>query len=149
MRVGTQDIAEQLLVLLARAALGLFLSGILGLGLYLVLIVPIVHSIWETKDINFALVSVLAIGLGAGVGSFIAWLDRDLTRSATLLMLFLAIAACLIGAWIGLHESRDVYKLVGKPGIPALTRIVFGAMIAGSALNLPFWILKIVRSPRI
>ncbi len=148
MRVGIQDITEQLVVLLARAALGLFLSGTFGLGLY-ILILPIVQSIWEIKDINFALMGVLTIGFGAGVGSFLAWLNRDLDRAATLLMLFLAIAAALIGGWIGLHESRDVYKLGGKPGIPALTGIWIGAVLGGNLLNLPFWIAKTVRSPRL
>ncbi len=149
MRVSVQDIAEQLLVLLARAALGLFCSLILGLGLYVVIVIPVVHSIWEVKDIEFGLVAILAIGLGSGVGGFLAWLDRDLPRAAILLMLLLTVASSLVGAWIGLQESRDVYKMVGIPGSPALTRIVVGAMIGGNILNLAFWILKIVRNPRI
>ena len=149
MRADLQDIAEQILIFVARAALGLFLAVILGVGPYIVLVIPVVHSIWEVKDINFGLVAVLAIGFGTGVGSFLAWLDRDLARPAMLLMLLLAIAFSIIGAWIGLHESRDVYKLVGNPGSPALTGIAVGAMIGGNAINLPFWILKAVRSPRL
>ena len=148
MRVGIQDIAEQLAVLLARAALGLFLSGTFGLGLYIV-ILPVVESIWAIKDINFALMGVLTVGFGAGVGSFLAWLNRDLDRPATLLMLFLSIAAAAIGAWIGLLENRDAFKLGGLPGIPALTGITVGAILGGNLLNLPFWILKTIRNPRI
>ncbi len=148
MRADLQDIAEQIVVLLARAALGLFLSGVFGLGLY-ILLLPIVQSFWQIKDINFALLGVLTIGFGAGVGSFLAWLNRDLDRSATLLMLFLAIAAALIGGWIGLHENRDAFILGGQPGIPALTGIVIGAVLGANILNLPFWILKTVRNPRV
>ena len=148
MRVGIQDIAEQLAVLIARAALGLFLSGIFGLGLY-ILILPIIQSIWEVKDINFALMGVLTVGFGAGVGSFLAWLNRDLDRAATLLMLFLSIAAALIAGWIGLHESRDVFKLGGLPGIPALTGISIGAILGANLLNLPFWIAWSIRNPGI
>lgn len=148
MRVGIQDIAEQLAILLARAALGLFLSGVFGLGLY-ILMLPIVQSIWQIKDINFALMGVLTVGFGAGVGSFLGWLNRDLDRAATLLMLFLTLAAALVGGWIGLHESRDVFKLGGLPGIPALAGIIYGAILGANLLNLPFWILKTIRSPRI
>ena len=149
MRVGIQDIAEQLLVLLARAALGLFLSATIGAGLYIVIALPIAHSFWEVSDIDFSTLAVLVIGLGAGVGGFLAWLDRDLTLSATLIMLLLAVALSLVGAWIGLQESRDVYKMVGQTGSPALTRIIIGAMLGGNIFNLTFWILKIVRNPRI
>ncbi len=149
MRADLQDIAEQLAVLLARAALALFLSLTLGVGLYIVLIIPIIHSLWQVKDINFALVAVLTIGLGVAVGSFLAWLNRDLARPTLLLILFLTIAAALIGAWIGLHDSRDTFKLVGQPGSPALTGITLGAIIGANILNLPLWILKTIRHPRL
>ncbi len=148
MRVGFQDIAEQLLILLARAALGLFLAGVFGLGLY-ILLLPIVQSIWQIKDINFALMGVLTVGFGAGVGSFLAWLNRDLHRSRTLLILLLSIAAAAIGAWIGLHENRDAFKLGGLPGIPALTGIVIGAVLGANLLNIPIWIAWSIRNPRL
>ncbi|MXY21181.1 MAG: hypothetical protein F4Y49_07580 [Dehalococcoidia bacterium] len=148
MRVGIQDIAEQLAVLLARAALGLFLAGVFGLGLY-ILLLPVVQSFWQIKDINFALLGVLTVGFGAGVGSFLAWLNRDLHLSKTLLILFLSIVAATIGAWIGLHENRDAFKLGGMPGIPALTGIVIGAILGANLLNVPIWIAWSIRNPRI
>ena len=148
MRADLQDIAEQAAVLLARAALGLFLAGVFGLGLY-ILLLPIVQSFWQIKDINFALLGVLTVGFGAGVGSFLAWLNRDLSLAATLCMMFLAIAAAMIGAWIGLHENRDAFILGGQPGIPALTGIVIGAVLGGNLLNIPFWIAWSIRNPRV
>ena len=148
MRATPQDIAEQLLILTARAALGLFLSGIFGLGLY-ILLLPIVQSFWQIKDINFALLGVLTVGLGAGLGGFLAWLNRDLHRSQTLLILSLSIAAAMIGAWIGLHENRDAFKLGGLPGIPALTGIVIGATLGANLLNIPIWIAWTIRHPRL
>ena len=75
MRVGTQDIAEKLLLLAAHAALGIFFSGAFGLLLYIVM-VPIVQSFWSIADINFALLAVLTIGFGATVGTFLAWLEQ-------------------------------------------------------------------------
>ena len=148
MRVGPQEIAEKLLILVAHAALGIFLSGVLGLLLYIVM-VPIVQSFWSNVDINFALLGVLTIGLGASAGSFLGWLNRDLSRSTLLIILLLTLAVTLLTAWAGLHNSRDVVKLVGKPGIPALTGIVVGAIIGGNALNLLFWTLRTFRDPRL
>ena len=148
MRVGTQDIAEKLLLLLAHTALGIFFSGAFGLLLYVVM-VPIVQSFWSIADINFALMAVLTIGFGASVGTFLAWLNRDLSRSTLLLILFLTLAATLLAAWVGLHNSRDVFKHVGKPGIPALIGVVVGAILGGNALNLALWVVRTVRNPRL
>ena len=148
MRVGAQDIAEKLLLLVAHAALGIFLSGVLGLLLYIVM-VPIVQSFWSVADINFALMAVLTIGFGASVGSFLAWLNRDLSRSTLLLIMFLTLAATLLAAWLGLHNSRDVFKHVGKPGIPALIGVVVGAILGGNALNLALWVVRTIRNPRL
>ena len=148
MRVGTQDIVEKLLLLLAHAALGIFFSGAFGLLLYIVM-VPIVQSFWSIADINFALLAVLTIGSGATVGTFLAWLNRDLSRSTLLLILFLTLAATLLSAWVGLHNSRDVFKHIGKPGIPALIGIVVGAILGGNALNMALWVVRAVRNPRI
>ena len=84
MRVSAQDVVEKLLLLAAHAALGIFFSGAFGLLLYVVM-VPIVQSFWSIADINFALLAVLTIGSGATVGTFLAWLNRDLSRSTLLL----------------------------------------------------------------
>lgn len=148
MQVGAHEIFEKLLLLAAHVAVGLFLSGTLGLGLYIVTL-PIVQSIWRVADINFALLSVLTIGFGASVGAFLAWLKRDLGGRTLALILLLTLAAALLAAWGGLHNSRDEFKLVGKPGIPALTGIVVGAMLGGNALNMLLWIARTVRNPRL
>lgn len=148
MRVEAQEIFEKLLLLAAHVAVGLFLSGTLGLGLYIVTL-PIVQSFWRVADINFALLAVLTIGCGASVGAFLAWLKRDLGVRTLALILLLTLAATLLAAWGGLHNSRDEFKLVGKPGIPALTGIVVGAMLGGNALNLLMWIARTVRDPRL
>ncbi len=148
MRVGLQDILEKLVMLLAHASLGVFASGVLGLLLYIVML-PIVQSIWSVADINFALMGVLTIGFGASVGTFLGWLNRDLSRPALAAVLALTVAVTLLTAWAGLHESRDVFKHVGKPGIPALTGIVVGSILGGNALNLVLWTVRSIRNPRL
>ena len=148
MRVGLQEIAEKLLLLAAHTALGVFLSGVLGLLLYVVML-PVVQSIWSIAEINFALMGVLTIGFGSGVGCFLGWFSRDFSRSALLIILLLTLAVTLLAAWGGLHNSRDVFKHVGKPGIPALTGIVIGAILGGNALNMALWVVRTARNPRL
>ena len=148
MRVGPQEIVEKLLLLAVHTSVGLFLSGVLGLLLYIVML-PIVQSFWSVADINFALMGVLTIGFGASVGSFLGWLNRDLSRLTLLAIMLLTLAVTLLAAWAGLHNSRDVFKLVGKPGIPALTGIVVGAILGGNALNMLLWAVRTVRNPRL
>ena len=147
-RVEVQDLLEKFVMLLAHTSLGVFFSGALGLLLYIVML-PIVQSFWSVADINFALMGVLTIGTGASVGTFLAWLNRDLSRTALAAVLALTVAVTLMTAWAGLHESRDVFKHVGKPGIPALTGIVVGAILGGNALNLVLWTVRTVRNPRL
>ena len=73
--------------MLARLALALFLSAVLGILLYAVTL-PIVQSLAGITDINFPLFGVLAIGTGAGIGSYLGWLNRNLNIRLLVLVLF-------------------------------------------------------------
>ncbi len=139
---------EGVLLFAARVLLGLFLSVVFGVLLYLVL-VPAVESIWEIGYINFALMGVVTVGFGAGVGSFLGWLGRGSRPSLLLLMLVLSLAASMTGAWGGLLNSEDAFKLGGLPGIPAVTGIVVGATLGGNIFNVAVWLFTTVRDPRI
>ena len=90
---------------------------------------------------------VLAVGIGGGVGTFLGWFSRDFSRRELVFLLLLTVTATLIGAWIGLHSSRDAFKLVGRPGIPALTGIVVGAILSGNILRLCLWTISAARNP--
>jgi hypothetical protein len=135
-------------VFAARAAVGLLLSSLFGVLLYLIL-VPVVESIWKIGYINFALMGVVAIGFGAGVGSFLGWLDRDSRPWLLLVTLVLSLAASMIGGWGGLLNGEDDFKLGGLPGIPALTGIVIGATLGGNIFNVAVWLFTALRNPRI
>lgn len=132
----------------ARAAVGLLLSSLFGVLLYLIL-VPVVESIWKIGYINFALMGVVTIGFGAGVGSFLGWLDRDSRPWLLLVTLVLSLAASMIGGWGGLLNGEDDFKLGGLPGIPALTGIVIGATLGGNIFNAAVWLFTALRNPRI
>ncbi len=132
----------------ARAALGFFLAGVFGVLLYLIT-VPIVESVWEIGFINFALMGVLTIGFGAGVGSFLGWMDRDSHPWLLLVTLVLSLAASMIGGWMGLLEGEDDFKLGGLPGIPAITGIAIGATLGGNIFNVAVWLFTTLRDPRV
>ena len=76
-----------------------------------------IENLSRIISINFAMLWVLIIGTGAGIGSFLGWLNRDLGLRYLMLVLFLNMAATLLGAWDGQHNSRDVFQLSGVLGI--------------------------------
>ncbi len=139
---------EYLLIFAALAALGLFLSATLGLGLYIIAL-PIVQSIWEVSEINFALMGVLIVGIGAAAGSYLAWTSSIPNSWWLVTILLLTLAASMIGAGIGLYDSRDVFKLVGKPGIPALTGITVGATLGANLFGMAVRAVRTAYRPRI
>ena len=146
---GLQDLLEIVIVLAARAALGFFLSTILGWILYAITL-PIVQAISQISEFNVGLIGgVLVFGFGAGVGSFLGWFNRDLSRSVFLLMLFLSLVSALLGAWGGLYNSRDVIDVIGVLGSPALMGIFVGANLGGNIFNITIGVLRAVRSPRV
>ena len=90
-------------------------------------------------------------GTGAAVGAFLAWLDRDATLTKYLFLLIVALIAAFVGASIGLQRGTelDAYKLVGTPGIPALSVAIIGAVLGA---NIPLVVIGLVngiRDPRI
>ncbi len=145
---GIDNVLQNLFVVAARAALGFFLSSVFGVLLYLIT-VPIVESIWKIGYINFALMGVVTIGFGAGVGSFLGWLRRDFRPWLLLATLVLSLAASMIGGWGGLLNGEDDFKLGGLPGIPALTGIAIGATLGGNIFNMAVWLFTTLRNPRI
>ena len=73
-RWGWKELLKVGLVL-SRGVLGLFVSAVLGFGLY-VMSLPVVLSIWGYGD-SLAMLLVLATSIGAGIGSYITWFDRN------------------------------------------------------------------------
>ncbi len=143
-----QVVAENLVVLLARLILALFLSSVLGV-LFHVVTFPVVESLSRVADLNFAMIGVLIVGTGAGIGSFLGWLNRDLKLRILILVLFLTLAATLLGAWGGLLNSSDAFKLSGSLGNPTIRGITVGAVLGGNVFNLAIWLVKTIKNPRI
>jgi len=141
-------VIDSLLVVLARTVLGFFLAAILGMVTYLIA-QPIVLSVWDLGYVNFGMLGILSLGVGAPVGSFLAWLDMDSTRRAHALKLAVVILAAMLFAWIGMRQGESIYKYVGVPGIPALRGIIVGALLGANLPLIALGLLKAFKNPRI
>ena len=132
-------------LVLSRGVLGLFVSAVLGFGLY-VMSLPFVLSIWGYGD-SVVMLLVWSTGIGAGVGSFITWFDRDFTFRIHILALAIILVCSLTGAWLGLQRGIDVGAIhpIWKPGIPETSVTVMGAVISA---NVPMFVLSLYKAAK-
>ncbi|MBI4305971.1 MAG: hypothetical protein HY678_06585 [Chloroflexi bacterium] len=70
------------------------------------------------------------IGIGAGLGSFLGWLDLDRSKLANLPALLLALAGGLLGAWGGLGYAASVYDVDIKTQDARITAVAGAAFAA-------------------
>lgn len=138
---------ESLIVVLARGVLGVFLSGLLAVVTYPVL-VTIVVSVWKVESVDYSLMGVVAIGFAAGLGGFLAWLDREAPRRLMALTLLVCLAGAFAGGWLGLQQDTGAFKLGGTLGIPGLRGIAVGAVLGGNLPTLLLGVAKAVMRPR-
>ena len=90
----------------ARGVFALFVAAVVGFGSY-VMIQALYLSIWGYGG-GVVAVLVFTTGIGSGIGSYIAWLDREHRLGAQMLLLAIALACGLLGAWFGLQRGIDV-----------------------------------------
>ena len=133
----------------ARGVFALFVAAVVGFGSY-VMIQALYLSIWGYGG-GVVAVLVFTTGVGAGVGSYIAWLDREYKLGAQVLLLAIALAFGLVGAYLGLQRGIDIGALhpIWKPGIPEIHITTVGAVIGA---NIPMFVLglfKAIRDPRL
>jgi hypothetical protein len=136
---------EFVLVFIARLTLGIFLSVILGAVCYFTAI-GIAHPVSLPTPGVVQLVGVLSIGVGAGSGAFLGWLQFDLPRRILLALVSLSIAAALLGGFLGLQVGREIR--VDVLGIPELRGIFLGAVLGGNGPSFMFRIGKAVLTLR-
>lgn len=147
-RWGWQEVMK-LGVVLSRGVLGLFVSAALGFGLY-VLTLPVALSIWGYGD-SVVMLLLWSTGIGAAVGSFIVWFDRDFNLGMHALALAVVLVCSMVGAWLGLQRGIDVGALhpIWKPGIPETSVTVMGAVISANVPMLAFGLYRAIRDPRL
>ena len=133
----------------ARGVFALFVAAVVGFGSY-VMIQALYLSIWGYGG-GVVAVLVCTTGIGAGVGSYIAWLDRDHDLRIQALLLVIALAFGLGGAWFGLQRGIDIGALhpIWKPGIPEIHITTVGAVIGANIPTFALGLYKAIRDPRL
>lgn len=79
------------------------------------------------------LLAGLSIGLPIGLGTYLAWVDRDRPAGDNTIGLAGATAGALVGAWLGFHATA---------GLLAVITTIVGAAVGA---NLTLLLLDIVR----
>ncbi len=139
-------------------AIAFFIRIIVGLALSLILGSLAVFAIRTLFAIAeggwsrfvFTLFWFSAVGIGGGLGGFIAWLNLESARSSRklfLLGLLLVLLAGLGGAWGGFY-----YKVVLTDSLTPFTgravtsTAIFGAAVAANLVVVPMGLFRRIRS---
>ena len=84
------------LLVLSRGVFALFVAAVVGFGSY-VMIQALYLSIWGYGG-GVVVVLVLTTGIGSGIGSYIAWLDREHKLGTQALLLAIVLLFGLVGS---------------------------------------------------
>ncbi|MCY4578671.1 MAG: hypothetical protein OXD31_06440 [Chloroflexi bacterium] len=136
-------------LVLSRGVLGLFVAAVLGFGLYVMTLAMYV-SIWGYGT-GVVAVLVVSTGIGAAVGSYLTWFDRDHNISSHAIFFAVVLVCSMVGSWVGLQRGIDVGAIhpIWRPGIPETSVTVMGAVISA---NVPMFVLglyKAAKHPRL
>ena len=143
---------ELLIIMLARGALGLFLSAILGFGSWSLIriFIPTPNS----DSASFFLVHAAMIGGPAAVGAALAWWNTQSSGRVHWLTVFLTMGITVVSTWliIEIWEVDTYYALFGGvhrlPVISTrdmLTRLMTGAVLSGNAAAAAFYLYRALR----
>ena len=133
----------------ARGVFALFVAAVVGFGSY-VMMQALYLSIWGYGE-GVVAVLVFTTGLGAGIGSYIAWLDREHRLGTQALLLAIALAFGLVGAYLGLQRGIDIGAIhpIWKPGIPEIHITTVGAVLGANIPMFALGLFKAIRDPRL
>jgi hypothetical protein len=105
---------------------------VLGLGGWCAGVL-IVLVAFPTVSLDDVLLAVLSVGVPIGLGTYLAWVNRDLPARARTVGFVAATASALVGAWLGFHATT---------GLLAVVTTIVGAAVGA---NLALLLLDIVR----
>jgi hypothetical protein len=109
----------------AGATLRTLYPIVLGLGGWFLGVLIVITTMPGTP-LDDELLAALSVGLPVGLGIYLAWVNRDWTAVTKATGLAAAVAAGLVGAWLGFHAAADLLAL--------LTAIVGASVGANLAL---------------
>jgi pimeloyl-ACP methyl ester carboxylesterase len=97
---------------------------VLGLGGWFLGVLLVITTMPGTP-VDDELLAGLSVGLPIGLGVYFGWVNRDWTARTKTTGLAAAVAAGLVGAWLGFHAAVDLLALV-----TAIVGAVAGANLA-------------------
>lgn len=128
-------ISEYFVPFVVRTLLGVFLGFMLAAICY-VIAWAIVISFFEVTSNTFRTMAILGIGVGAGVGGSLGWINLEATKARFLVLLAFAILGAWGGAWGGMQYGGTVFIAAGMPGIGELSGLLRGAVIGSNLVAL-------------
>lgn len=128
---------EDLLVFAVRTLLALFVSALLAAICYMFGWL-VAYSVVELTPTTVTMASVISVSIGAAIGGYAAWpaqVGAFYWHAAYLAMVFFCAGG---GASVGLWQGRGQFQTGGVPGIPELSGMLTGGILAAciSALAL-------------
>ena len=127
-------ITDKWMILVVRFGLGIFLAFFLAAIVFVITRLLVVHLT--------PTVTVFSIGLGAGLGGALGWINPDSPKLHILFIITLGILGAIGGAWGGMLYGSTVFIMGGMPGIAELRSLVGGAVIGG---NIPPIVVGVIR----
>jgi hypothetical protein len=123
--------------------LGLFLS-ILGGWLALIFNAMAEYPWPMSVHLNIYLVSV---GLGAGIGAYIAWMNLDLRRALIVGSVLLVLTGGIAGSYLGYDYGQSVDPTYLGRGYTVDNTLHLGAAIGAIATSTILGLIGVIRSP--
>jgi hypothetical protein len=95
----------------AGATLRAVYPVVLGLGGWFLGVLIVITTMPGTP-LDDELLAALSVGLPIGIGVYFAWVNRDWTAVTKATGFAAAVAAGLVGAWLGFHATAGLLALV-------------------------------------
>ena len=139
--------SDELVAFFAKLFLGLFASAVLaGSGYVLGWLVSL--SFWAPTDKTVTASAICSTAVGAGTGAYAIWFASGVRLWRHLAGGALVVLAAVGGGLGGLWYGGNVHRTGGLPGIPELSGIMVGAVIAANVMALGMRALSWLRSVR-
>ena len=83
----------------------------LGLGGWFIGLLIVLVAL-PTVPLDDELLAVLSIGTPIGLGTYLAWVNRDRPARATTIGIWVALAGALVGAWLGFNATAGLMAVI-------------------------------------
>ena len=138
-------LGDHVLPFVTRLTLGLFLAGI-AMGVSYLGAWVIVVSFFELTPRTVDGMAIGGIGIGAGVGGSLPWIDLDGPANQMVFIVAVGVTGALIGAWIGQRVGEGAAPGIGgMPGIAELSGVLQGGIAAGNVAPMLLFFVRVAQ----